>query len=152
MSPGKESLLLDAMLGKLVTYLRMCGYDTAYSLDRGIEADDEILALARAEDRTLVTRDAALVAMSGGDAVLLLRKEIEEQLRELVDAGFELSLGEPTRCSGCNGRLVRVESDEAVPDYAPDPDEEAVWRCRECGQCYWRGSHWDDVAERMDGL
>ncbi|MFW6382904.1 MAG: Mut7-C RNAse domain-containing protein, partial [Haloferacaceae archaeon] len=25
--------MLDAMLGKLATYLRMCGYDAAYVLD-----------------------------------------------------------------------------------------------------------------------
>jgi hypothetical protein len=69
--------LLDAMLGKLATYLRMCGHDTAYALDRapdgghanapeddasaGIEDDDELLALARAEGRRIPT-----TAGSGG--------------------------------------------------------------------------------------
>jgi uncharacterized protein with PIN domain len=33
-------LLLDAMLGNLATYLRMCGYDAADATDRGVEAAD----------------------------------------------------------------------------------------------------------------
>lgn len=52
--------LLDAMCGTLATYLRMCGYDVAYALDRDAEADDRLLDLAAAEDRTLVTRDREL--------------------------------------------------------------------------------------------
>lgn len=35
-----DRFLLDAMLGTLTTYLRMCGYDAAYALDHEIEADD----------------------------------------------------------------------------------------------------------------
>jgi uncharacterized protein with PIN domain len=33
-------LFVDAMLGRLVTYLRMCGYDMAYALDEGIESSN----------------------------------------------------------------------------------------------------------------
>ena len=146
--PG-DRLLLDAMLGKLTRYLRMCGYDAAYVLDDGVEADDAVLAMARDEDRTLVTRDAQLAGRAA-DAVLVESKAIEEQLRELRAAGFDLSLSEPSRCSTCNGRLE--ETTEATPDDVPDPDERRVWRCRWCGQHFWKGSHWDDVAETLSGL
>jgi uncharacterized protein with PIN domain len=149
--PGDARLLLDAMLGKLATYLRMCGYDAAYALDRGVEADDRLLAVARDEDRTLVTRDRDLAARAP-DSVLLESKPVAGQLRELAAAGFALDLGEPTRCATCNGRLARVEPLESTPAYAPDPGDRAVWRCRDCGQCFWAGSHWDDVRERLDGL
>ncbi|TKX52332.1 hypothetical protein EXE45_19560, partial [Halorubrum sp. SP9] len=50
------------MCGKLATYLRLCGYDAAYALDRGVEADDRLLDLAADEGRTLVTRDRELAA------------------------------------------------------------------------------------------
>lgn len=36
--PETDRLLLDVMLGKLAVYLRVCGYDTAYALGRGLEA------------------------------------------------------------------------------------------------------------------
>jgi Uncharacterized conserved protein len=144
-----DCLLLDTMLGKLATYLRMCGYDTAYALDEGVEADDALLELAAAEGRRLLTRDRALSARAP-DAVLLDSQDVEDQLRELADVGFDLALPEePVRCGVCNATLTRVGTDEPTPDYAPDPAEAAVWRCSDCGQYFWRGSHWDDVAETL---
>jgi uncharacterized protein with PIN domain len=138
--------LLDTMLGKLATYLRMCGYDAAYTLDDGIEDDDAILARLRESDRTLVTRSHRL-ADRAPDAILLQSQAVEDQLRELAAAGIELSLAdEPSRCGVCNSPVDRVGDDERTPEYAPDPAEVDVWRCVECGQHFWRGSHWDDVA------
>lgn len=167
----QSRLLLDAMLGKLTTYLRMCGYDAAYALDRSVdseghcppdsasephrdprvEADDALLALARAEDRRLVTRDAEL-ASRADDALLLETTAVTDQLRELAAAGFDLSLTEPSRCARCNAALERVSEDERTPEYAPAPAETAVWRCRSCEHHFWKGSHWDDVDETLESL
>ena len=144
--------LCDAMLGKLARYLRMCGHDTAYALDRGVEDDDEIRRLARADDRRLLTRDADLAARTDG-ALELSAKCIEGQLRELADAGVRLSLPEtPRRCGRCNGRLDPVSETATTPDSAPTPTETDVWRCERCGQHFWKGSHWDDVAGTIDGI
>jgi len=141
--------LCDAMLGKLARYLRMCGYDTAYTLDRDVESDAAIGDLARHENRTLVTRDADLAARTAG-AILLTEREIEAQLRELGAAGVSLSLPEtPTRCGRCNGVLARVDDGSPTPDDVPEPSETGVWRCERCGQYFWKGSHWDDVRERL---
>ncbi|AXG09885.1 Mut7-C RNAse domain-containing protein [Haloplanus rubicundus] len=141
--------LCDAMLGKLARYLRMCGYDTAYALDRGVETDAAVGDLARHESRTLVTRDADLAARTAG-AILLTERDIEAQLRELRAAGVSLSLPEtPRRCGRCNGALERVGTDAERPAGAPDPAETSVWRCEECGGHFWKGSHWDDVRSRL---
>jgi uncharacterized protein with PIN domain len=155
-------LLLDVMLGKLATYLRMCGHDAAYALDRGdatdseaeavtgIEDDGALLALAREEGRRLVTRDVDLAARAG-DAILVSTTDIDEQLRELRGAGVDLSLDRPERCGRCNGRVDPLDGGE-TPAYAPDPDERRVWRCQACGQHYWKGSHWADVRERLENV
>lgn len=144
-------ILLDTMCGGLRPYLRMCGHDSVYSLDRDVEADDELLRIAREEDRLLVTRDEGLAARA--EPSLLLRSlDVEDQLRELLDAGIDLTLDdEPTYCGRCNGLLERVETDD-VPEYVPDPLPERLWRCRDCGQYFWKASHWDDVAETLDEL
>ena len=147
----EDALLLDTMLGKLATYLRMCGFDAAYALDRGVEADDAVADLAQREGRRLVTRDATLAAGTDG-AILLTAKDIVGQLRELETAGFVLELDEPSRCSRCNGRLERVDADSSVPGAVPDPDDRRVWRCPDCGQYFWKGSHWDDVAGRLESV
>ena len=147
--PRTDRFLLDVMLGTLATYLRMCGYDAAYALDRGIEDDDAIRTLAAAEDRTLLTRDEALAA-SADDAVLLTERDIEAQLRELRAAGVDLSLPDrPRRCGACNGELVPAAAADA-PEHVPDDVE--PYRCRDCGQWFWRGSHWDDVAGTLAAL
>ncbi len=46
------------------------------------------------------------------------------------------------------GQLRRLDEGESRPAYVPD-DRERVWRCRACEQCFWTGSHWDRVAERL---
>jgi uncharacterized protein with PIN domain len=168
-TPADAPLLLDVMLGKLATYLRMCGYDAAYALDRearstsertsgeeqrddprGFEADDRLVEVARDEDRLLVTRDAALAERA--DGLLLTSKPVTDQLRELSEAGFALDLSEPARCANCNGELVAVAAGDSTPEYAPEAAETRVWRCSDCGQHFWKGSHWDAVGETLRDL
>lgn len=152
-------VFLDVMLGKLATYLRMCGYNAAYALDRGFEDDDRILEVATDENRLLITRDEQL-ANRTDESVLLTKRGVEDQLRELRDTGFALALAdEPAYCGQCNGPVERVaseefdahdETDESRPGYVPD--EERVWQCQACKQYFWKGSHWEDVGERVDEL
>lgn len=145
-------LFLDVMCGGLVSYLRMCNHDTAYAGDRGVEADDALLEVARNEDRTLITRDVEL-ASRADDAILLESRDVEVQLAELADAGLELTLAdEPAVCGRCNGSLEGVEGTESTPEYAPDPGDIDVWRCRACGQHFWRGSHWDRVEKTLSKI
>jgi uncharacterized protein with PIN domain len=140
-------LLLDAMLGDLARILRMCGHDAAYALDRGVEADHDVRALAIDEDRVLLTRDEQLAARTP-DSVLVRSKDIDEQLRELDAAGVPLELAAGERCGACNGRLERDSSNAGTPDYVPD-DAEPLWRCCDCGQYFWRGTHWENVERRL---
>ena len=161
----KPPVLLDVMCGKLAIYLRLCGYDAAYALDRDVEADDRLLAAAADEGRTLLNRDRELAAGADAadgtpDAVLLAERDVIDQLRELDAAGFPVALAdEPTRCGNCNGPVERVGSGRgdaslARPDYVPDDagTDRPGWRCTECGQWFWKGGHWDDVAARLDDL
>jgi uncharacterized protein with PIN domain len=149
-------LLLDVMLGKLASYLRMCGYDAADALDRDVEADDRLLGLASAEGRRLVTRDRQLARRADGTdagSVLLHERDVTAQLRELREAGFALDLdAEPARCGRCNGAVTELASDDERPAYAPEDDAVRVWRCRDCGQCFWKGSHWARVADTLAEL
>jgi len=146
-----DRLALDVMLGKLARYLRMCGYDAAYALDAGVETDGELLELVRKEQRLLLTRDVQLAGRAER-SLLLKSLDVRDQLRELRTAGFELTLTEPTRCALCNARLERLPDGASTPAYAPTTAETPVWRCPSCGQHYWRGSHWDDVAATLADL
>ncbi|MHC3437945.1 Mut7-C RNAse domain-containing protein [Natrialbaceae archaeon A-gly3] len=142
-------LAVDVMCGGIVPYLRMCGHDTVYVGDEGIEADVAILEFAGEGGRTVLTRDVEL-ASRAEESILLESRETEGQLAEVLEAGVELDLDdEPTYCGVCNGRLEGVGPTEPTPEYAPGPEDIAVWRCRDCGQCFWKGSHWDRVGETL---
>lgn len=146
-------LLLDAMCGGLRPYLRVCGHDVAYALEREVETDDAIRSLASEEDRTVVTRGRDLATPTDGDAILLTQRDVADQLRELAAAGVPLEpTEEPVRCGCCNGRLDELAADEATPAYAPSPAEQPVWQCRDCRQCFWRGSHWDQMTETLEAV
>jgi hypothetical protein len=160
----------------------MCGHDTVFALDGrtagegtgpGDEDDtedesdgrsghtarnaepptaDALLARAAEEDRTLVTRNVRL-AERAGTAIPLTERDPIDQLRELHAAGVDLTLAAtPTLCGSCNGPLDRVAPEEPTADYAPDARDEAVWRCRDCGQLFWKGGHWDRVAETLEAV
>jgi hypothetical protein len=142
------------MCGGLRSYLRMCGHDAVFAPDRRldgepVEAADAVLALAGREERRLVTRNGHL-AERASDALLVGEHDPVDQLRELHAAGVDLTLEEPpTFCGACNGSLTRVAPEEPTADYAPDPRETAVWRCTDCGQQFWRGSHWERVERTL---
>lgn len=145
-------LVTDAMLGRLTTYLRMCGHDTVYVGDTDCETDEEIAGFAEREDRLLLTRDSDLAALSER-ALLLESRDVRTMLSTLIERGIQVELPvTPTYCSACNGSLERVAPDAQTPEYAPDPLAVELWRCTQCGQYYWKGSHWDDVAQTLSSL
>ncbi|AHG03180.1 hypothetical protein HALDL1_05930 [Halobacterium sp. DL1] len=144
------AFLVDAMGGDVARILRMCGHDAVYVLDRGIEDDNAVKRLALDERRTLVTRDRDLAARTP-DSLLLTAKDTDEQLRELAVAGVTLKPAAGERCGACNGELESVPQEAARPDYVSD-DADTVWRCRDCGQYFWRGSHWTNLERRLEEI
>jgi uncharacterized protein len=131
------------MVGRLARYLRIAGCDTVYV--RGL-GDDEILAMARNEDRILVTRDRALAARVPG-SVLVSSPRLADQWKTVRAAHPEVpSEVSFVRCTVCNGRLETYEPPSGT---APAPgipwDRVAqglsLFRCTECGHVYWDGTH-----------
>ncbi len=144
-------LLVDPTCDRLAAYLRLCGHDAASAIERGAEDADAVAALARDEDRRVVTRSERLAGRT--DGILLAQGGLDSRLRSLRAAGVDLTLADrPSRCGRCNGSLDPLHRDDPGPDYAPNGDAFDRWRCRDCGQVFWRGSHWDRVRERLAGL
>ena len=144
--------IADMMLGRLARWLRLYGYDTLY----GIEDDDEILRIARAEGRILLTRDATLAERArklGVEAILLGSNSFEEQVEELRRYGVEFRELFPAnaRCPKCNGP-IRPASKEEVKDRVPPTVYEKYdefYICQNCGQIYWPGRQWREML-RID--
>jgi uncharacterized protein with PIN domain len=146
-----RSFVVDAMLGTLAKWLRILGYDAIY--DPGLD-DYQLMRLARAEGRVLLTRDGELARRRGIETLLVESQVLEEQLRQVLD---ELDL-EPapafSRCPVCNEPLVSLDREAArdrVPAYVARTHEH-FRLCPGCGRVYWRGSHWQQMEERLESL
>jgi hypothetical protein len=141
-------LLCDEMLGKLARWLRLLGHDAAYL--QGLE-DAALLALALAEDRLLLTRDAGLAARAPAGRVFLVKAlEPEDQLREVV-RGLDLGPAEPlSRCSVCNVPLRQAGVEEARDRVPPAvlATHAQYWACPACARLYWKGTH----VERIEAM
>jgi uncharacterized protein with PIN domain len=140
--------VVDGMLGSLARWLRILGYDTDYANQRD---DPELVRIARAENRVLLTRDRELAGRRGVHALLIESQSLDEQLAQVTDAFPPPSEAQPGRCSVCNTVLVETSPEEVahrVPRYVLRQHHQFM-RCPGCDRVYWRGSHWRNMQARL---
>jgi uncharacterized protein with PIN domain len=143
--------IADAMLGSLAKWLRILGFDTLYfkTID-----DNEIVKIAKQEQRILLTRDTRLVKTKKIDCYILINSNnISGQLREVLswikDRGSEVK-GNP-RCAECNGELSTADK-EFVANDVPEHvflNFYSFFRCQSCGKVYWEGSHKKEIDAKI---
>ena len=106
------TFIVDGMLGKLAKWLKILGFDALFMAGD----DDKILAAARREDRTLLTRDREFVRRAGRHPALLIESTAwPDQVRQVL-ARFDLG-GETrpfTRCLECNVPLESLSRESAA--------------------------------------
>ncbi|WP_297418808.1 Mut7-C RNAse domain-containing protein [Thermococcus sp.] len=142
--------IADMMLGRLARWMRLYGYDTLY----GIEDDDEIIRVALAEERTILTRDSGLANRArklGAKVLLLGSNSLEGQVGELRAMGIEFNELFPAnaRCPKCNGPLRRTSKERVkgkVPKSVYEKYDE-FYVCEKCGQIYWPGWQWREMLK-----
>ena len=146
--PVEPRFLIDNHLGRLAAYLRMLGFDCLYQNDY---EDDQMAGILATDPRILLTRDRRL----------LMRKTIQygycprslepmTQLREVVRHFALEPLVHPfQRCLRCNALLETVEKSAVIDQLEPKTKlyYNEFARCPDCGQVYWKGSHWKRMQE-----
>lgn len=147
------AFLVDHMLGRLVKWLRLLGFDAVYARE---EPDSELLRRARHEQRIILTRDRALSQARSAQTLFVQARTPLAQLAE-VARRLGLYLDEQrmfTRCSLCN-RLVQPVDKEAVRDRLPEagPDARDLYDqltyCAACDKVYWKGTQYDRIVARL---
>ena len=139
--------IVDTMLGTLAKWLRILGFDAIY--EAGMD-DDEILRLAIAENRVIVSRDVELCSRKP-DSILLKSIDLDEQIARVLDF---YSLGKNkilSRCLECNCLLQMVirqniEKTSVPEDILQRYDE--FWHCEKCDKYYWPGTHFENMKEK----
>lgn len=148
------TFVLDAHLGGLAASLRMLGFDTLWQNDLG---DDELARISREEGRILLTRDRPLLERRDelGDTYRVETETTQAQLEEVVRHFGLLPLIRPfTRCMKCNGVLRTIAKDLVRSRVLDDTFRvfDEFFECPDCGRVYWKGSHYDRMREKVDGL
>jgi uncharacterized protein with PIN domain len=141
--------LVDAMLGRLAKWLRILGYDTLYDPSWD---DAQLVRLARAEDRILLTRDLELARRKGVLVLRVASESLEAQLDQLHAELGVVAFAPWTRCPVCNSYLLMVPKGDAwgqVPPYVFVTQEE-FRLCPHCNRFYWRGTHRQQMQALVD--
>lgn len=147
--------LCDQMLGTLAKWLRVYGFDT-YFANSEIN-DDEILNIAKNEDRILVTRDKELIHIARRENIKNIEIEttdLEEQLKIVLKGLTVDTFNILSRCIVCNNVISQIKK-ESIKDKVPkgifDSNDE-FWFCKHCDKIYWKGTHYQNMLERIDKI
>jgi uncharacterized protein len=145
----------DAGLGGLARWLRGSGYEAFWNPDLG---DAAVIRDAQRRNTTLVTTDSlmmergvlrdGLVPSVFVPSTLTCKHQLEIVFRELGLTPRE------SRCMSCGGELRRVGKNSVAERIPPRTarwlDEYFV--CAECGQLFWKGTHWQRIQQRLGRL
>lgn len=144
--------VVDAMLGRLARWLRIMGFDVLYPKDL---SDDDLVALATREERTLLTKDGRLLREKKVNGYLVRSHGWEDQLREVLDEFNLHDQAAPfSRCLECN-QLLEVVPKEQVTEAVPAlvyQCQDQFYRCPGCQRVYWNGTHVERMAGKLEGI
>lgn len=140
----------DRTLGRLARWLRLLGADVLR--DPSLDAV-QMLRRARADERTLLTRDKRLRAAR--DAFYVASNDFRSQLRDVM-ARFHLDPRSAmlSRCSRCNGELRKTDRDAVrrrVPPFVYASQNEFA-ACDRCGHIYWSATHPERIMRELDAI
>lgn len=149
--------MVDHNVGKLVKWLRMMGYDSLFF--NGSD-DSDMVKLALAEDRIILTRDTAImkrrvVTKGQLSAILLDSEEPEQQMKQVMGRlDLDCQFRPFTLCLECNRTLEERSPDEVqgrVPPYVYKTQQQYM-ECPSCHRIYWRGTHWEAMMRMLEKL
>ena len=147
----QRRFIADVMVGKLARWLRVLGFDNAYS---NTYTDDEIVRIAEAEDRVILTRDTGLAARRNVVSCILIESaDYPEQIRQVLRTfGLDLHASKVlSRCIECNVPLTNVDKESVrgrVPPYVYSVQEHFA-TCPSCRRVYWHGTHVEEMIRRI---
>jgi uncharacterized protein with PIN domain len=148
--------IADVNVGKLAKWLRIMGYDTLFFKDID---DGELVEMALAENRVLLTRDTDIlkrrvVASGRVQAILIADDRAKNQLSQVIDTLNLKTDSCFSRCIECNQLLedrAKRDVEKLVPSYV-FKTQLLYMQCPSCDKVYWRGTHWDRMDKELKDL
>jgi uncharacterized protein with PIN domain len=153
-----KMFVVDSMLGKLATWLRLTGNDAMFSTKIN---DDEFLRIAIDSGRVLLTSDEELYhrAVDAGAETMLVRGSVDEEVASVfLKYGIEpFADAAISRCTKCNGELEYIGEDEKerVKPLVLEQTYEyynEFWLCKYCKSVFFKGGQWINIEEYMNKI
>ena len=147
--------IVDSNVGKLAKWLRMMGYDALFFEG---SSDSQMIAMAMAENRVILTRDTQIMrrrVVTNGrlKAILIQSDEPEQQMRQVMDTlRLDCQFQPFSICLECNQPLVersREQVRDQVPPYVFQTQSQYM-ECPACHRIYWRGTHWQAMTKTLE--
>jgi uncharacterized protein with PIN domain len=148
----RPAFVLDVHLGKLARMMRLLGFDCLYRNDYN---DPEIVDISVGQNRIILTRDRHLLQASVVTRGYWVRSgDVDQQVVEVLRR-FDLFSGIRSlrRCLLCNGALAAVAKEDILEHLEPKTIlyYNTFFQCRQCGQIYWKGTHFEELEKRVAG-
>lgn len=154
--------LTDSMFGKLTRHLRIFGYDTVYAddLEKTFNVrpvpDEKLMEFAISENRIILTRDYVFYNKCSDNSIYLDGEGVYnylKQLKEKLFIEFEFDI-EKARCSICNSTLKKVEDINQIRNSIKNETlkySHEFFQCEnaECKKVFWKGSHINDIMNKL---
>jgi len=153
-----KTFIVDSMLGKLATWLRLTGNDAMFSTK---VHDDEFLQIAVDTGRVLLTSDEELYhrAVNAGAETMLVRGSVDEEVASVflkyeIEPFADASI---SRCTKCNGSLEYIGEEEKekikplVMEKSYDFYNE-FWYCKYCKSVFFKGGQWINIQKYMERI
>ena len=139
----EPKFILDVHLGKCAKYLRLLGFDSLYE---NTYDDPEIVAIAQAQKRAVLTRDVSLLKRKAVSRGYWVRSRTPaKQVAEVIHR-FDLqsNIRPFSRCMACNGIVSTVAKDAVMDVLEPKTIRyfDEFYQCSSCRKVYWKGSHY----------
>jgi uncharacterized protein with PIN domain len=148
-----RNFVADGHLGKLVRDLRLLGIDVLYDRD---PEDRQLVELAVAQDRALLTRDRRLLMHSAVRHGYYPRSQnsLEQSVEVLRRFDLAQVLAPFTRCLLCNAMLEPADKAKITGQLEPLTKiyYDQFRRCSSCRQVYWSGSHFEKLQKRIETI
>ena len=142
--------LADRTLGRLVKWLRIIGYDTAYLPQLSPQG---LIHEGRHQGRIILTRDTRVLRQKDAPQILFIHHDLfRDQLEQVIATCHLDPLARLfTRCGQCNELLTEVKKEEVrdhVPIYVWQTQSE-FRQCPGCRRIFWGATHKEHVIAEL---
>jgi hypothetical protein len=146
------NFLCDSMLGTLAKWLRVYGFNTFYA-NNELE-DEDLIEIAKKENRALVTRDIELAQKAKRENLKVIEvtsTDVDNQIKQILNDIDVIKKNILTRCLLCNSKLQTIAKKDVknkVPEGAFKLNDK-FWICKKCNKIYWKGTHYDNMIKKI---